>query len=131
MVCDGTVKFFALVVAGGSAGTLSRYGVTQWLGSEQLFPFDTFAVNVTGSFALGVLLAVLLVRADDGARHARLLLGTGFLGGYTTYSALAVQTDALLRDDHVTLALGYALGTVVAGLLAALAGVAVGRMFAR
>ena len=123
---------FALVVLGGTAGTLSRYGVTQVLGSDELFPLDTFAVNVTGSFALGALLAALLVGAGgDGARTARLLLGTGFLGGYTTYSALAAQTDALLRDDHVGLGLAYALGTVVAGLLAALAGVAAGRMLAR
>lgn len=125
------MRSFALVVAGGTAGTLSRYGVTQWLGSDGLFPLDTFAVNVTGSFVLGALLAALLVRGDDEARTARLLLGTGFLGGYTTYSALAVQTDALLRDEHIALGLGYALGTLVAGLIAALAGVAAGRMLAR
>lgn len=125
------MRLFALVVAGGFAGTLGRYGVTRWLASGDLFPVDTFVVNVTGSFALGALLAVLVVRADDAARDTRLLLGTGFLGGFTTYSALAVQTDALLRDDHPAMGLGYALGTVVAGLLAALAGVAAGRMLAR
>lgn len=125
------MKFFALVAAGGSVGTLSRYGVTQWLDSGQLFPLDTFAVNVTGSFALGLLLAVLLTRAAEDARPTRLLLGTGFLGGYTTYSAFAVETETLLRDDHLALGLTYALGSVLAGLVAALAGVAAGRMLAR
>lgn len=125
------MKHLALVVVGGSAGTLSRYGVTQWMGDGRLFPLDTFAVNISGSFLLGALLAVLLARGDNHARDARLLLGTGFLGGYTTYSALAVQTDALLRDDHIRLGLAYAVSTVVAGLVAALIGVAAGRKLAR
>ncbi len=65
------------------------------------------------------------------ANRLRLLLGTGFLGGYTTYSALAVETDTLLRGDHVALGLTYAVGSLVAGLVAAFAGVAAGRAVAR
>jgi CrcB protein len=58
-------------------------------------------------------------------------VGTGFLGGYTTYSALAVETDTLLRGDHVTVGLAYAAGSVVAGLVAAYAGVAAARAVVR
>jgi CrcB protein len=122
-----------LVVVGGAAGSLTRHGVSQWLNPGHLLPVGTLAANVTGAFVLGALLTVLALRgADDGRRRdARLLLGTGFLGGYTTYSALAVETETLLRHEHVALGLAYAAGSVVLGLLAALAGVAAGRAVAR
>lgn len=116
------MKSLALVVFGGAAGTLSRFGVNEALPDGGLFPWATFTVNVVGSFALGVLLAALLTRRTE----LRLLFGTGFLGGFTTYSALAVETDTLLRGDHVVLGIAYAFGSVLAGLAAALAGVALG-----
>jgi CrcB protein len=126
------VKSFALVAVGGAAGTLSRHGITEGFDADRLFPLATFLVNVTGSFALGALLAVLLVRDHSAPAHRlRLLLGTGFLGGYTTYSALAVDTDTLLRGDHVALGLTYAVGTVVAGLVAAGVGIAAARAVVR
>nr|MCW2728205.1 hypothetical protein [Aeromicrobium sp.] len=127
------MKLFWLVVGGGAAGTLTRYGVTELLDPDRLFPLGTFTANVTGSFVLGALLTVLAMRGDDDGRRreARLLLGTGFLGGYTTYSALAVETETLLREDHVALGLGYALGSVAIGLLAAVAGMAAARRVVR
>jgi CrcB protein len=127
------VKSFLTVAVGGAAGTLLRYGIAEWLASDQLFPVATFVVNLTGSFVLGALLTLLALRGDDSGRRreARLLLGTGVLGGYTTYSALAVETDHLLRTDHAALALTYALATVLVGLVAALAGIATGRAVAR
>lgn len=127
------MRAFAVVVAGGAAGTLARHGVSSWLDSTHLFPTGTFVVNVTGSFVLGALLAALVVRGDDTGdrRTLRLLLGTGFLGGYTTYSALAVETDTLLRGDHVALGLTYAVGSVLAGLVAAAAGIAAARAVTR
>ncbi len=113
----------ALVVLGGALGTLTRFGISDSLPHHGLFPLATFIVNVVGSFALGVLLAALLTRR---AESLRLFLGTGFLGGFTTYSALAVETETLLRGDHVVLGLAYAVASVIAGLAAALTGVAVG-----
>jgi CrcB protein len=126
------VKPFCLVVLGGAAGSLARYGIGEWLNPGHELPVGTLLVNVTGSFALGALLAVLALRGDDtGARReARLLLGTGLLGGYTTYSALAVETETLLRDGRVALGTAYAIGSVVLGVLAAAAGVAAGRRVA-
>ena len=126
------MRSFALVAVGGAAGTLARHGIAEALDPDQLFPWATFLVNVTGSFALGALLAVLLVCDHSApANRLRLLLGTGFLGGYTTYSALAVETDTMLRDDHLALGLMYATGSVVAGLVAAFAGVAAARTVVR
>ena len=115
------MRSLALVVLGGAAGTLSRFGVNEALPGDTLFPIATFIVNVVGSFALGLLLAALLTRRNE----LRLLLGTGFLGGFTTYSALAVETDTLLRGDHVVMGLAYAVGSVLAGIAAALVGIAV------
>ena len=126
------MRSFALVAVGGAAGTLVRHGIGEWLNPDRSFPLGTFAVNVTGSFVLGALLTFLLLRPDDTRhREAGLLLGTGFLGGYTTYSALAVETQDLLRDDRVALGLVYGLGSVAAGLVAALAGIALARRLAR
>lgn len=127
------MKSFLIVAIGGTAGTLSRYGIAQAVHPDTLFPLATFVVNITGSFVLGALLATLIVRGEDigHLRTLRLLLGTGFLGGYTTYSALAVETDTLLRTDHAALGLTYALVTVIGGLLAAFAGIVAARAVAR
>lgn len=111
------------VFVGGAVGTLCRHGVDELMASSATtWPWSTFAVNVVGSLALGLLVG----RIADADRPARLLLGTGFLGGFTTYSALAVQTDALLRDDLVT-GLAYPVVSVLAGLVAALVGFVVAR----
>jgi len=128
-----TPTFIALVALGGSVGSLARHGVERLLGTSAGLPVGTLTVNLVGAFALGVLLEGLTTRGSDVGhrRAARLLVGTGFLGGFTTYSALALETDGLLRDGRPALALTYALGTVVFGLLASLAGVVAARMAAR
>ena len=98
---------------------LFRSGGSGW-------PTGTFAVNAVGAFLLGLLLESLARRGDEGprARGLRLLAGTGFLGGFTTYSSLADEVDLLLTPGgSLPLALGYGLGSVVVGFLAALLGV--------
>ncbi len=117
------MKPFVLVALGGAAGTLCRHGIAELVPHDDSFPVATFVVNVAGSFALGILVAAWLGRP---AEQVRLLLGTGFLGGFTTYSALAVETESLLRTGQVALGLTYAGGSVLAGVAAALAGVAAG-----
>ena len=128
-----TPTFIALVALGGMAGSLARHGVERLLGTSDGLPVGTLTVNLVGAFALGVLLEGLATRGSDVGhrRAARLLVGTGFLGGFTTYSALAVETDALLRDGKVALDLVYVLTTVVVGLLASFAGVLCARTAAR
>lgn len=123
----------AVVAVGGATGSLARYGISELIGTPQDLPFGTLSVNLVGAFALGVLLATLALRGSDVGhrRTARLLLGTGFLGGFTTYSALAVETDALLRDDRVLAGLGYGIGSVVGGVAAAALGILVTKRVAR
>lgn len=105
---------------GGAAGALVRAVLT----GAHTYP-ATLAINITGTFALAFALADLFPRL---ARHRwlRPLLGTGFLGGFTTYSTVMVAGIDLGRDAAWAGA-GYVLITVLAGLVAAVAGFAAGR----
>lgn len=96
------------------------------------FPGTTFAINVAGALVLAVLIESLTQRGnDDGRRRQlRLLLGTGVLGGFTTYSALAVQTDELLRSGQPGIALAYAASTVVVGFAVSVLGILATRRWA-
>jgi len=115
-----------LVVAiGGGLGTCARYGLTKILLPEHGLPVATLTANVVGAFLLGVLLE-LLVRAGRETRGRRLLrlgVGTGFMGGFTTFSSLALEVERLLQDGRAGLALAYGVGSVVVGFVVCLAGV--------
>ncbi|MGO4692285.1 fluoride efflux transporter FluC [Glaciibacter sp. 2TAF33] len=125
-----------LVAVGGVFGTAAREGLTLALPvripAAGGFPLAILLINLGGAFLLGWLLEALTRRGPDAGRRRtlRLLLGTGFLGGFTTYSALATDT-ALILGDHVGIAVGYSLGSVVAGALATWAGIAVGAAASR
>lgn len=117
------VRSVGWVVLGGSLGAAARYLITE--GFTGLAPWITLMINVLGAFLLGVLLEGLAGTPDRGRRRSlRLLLGTGVLGGFTTYSSLAVDTDLLVRQGSVGPAAVYALGTVLLGLIATVAGIA-------
>lgn len=115
-----------LVVLGGTAGAASRYGLKVAIDSSA-WPWATWVVNLSGAFLLALLTGWLATRGPDvGRRRAvRLLLGTGFTGAYTTYSALAVETEQLLADGRWPAALTYALSTALLGLAASFAGLRV------
>ncbi len=118
---------FLLVCLGGALGSGARYLVSTWvanaLGSG--FPKGTLAVNVTGSF----LLSLVMVAALSGVAspNARLFLGTGVLGGYTTYSSFNYETLALVEQGSIGLAAANVALTIVGCLAAGLAGLALGR----
>lgn len=114
------------VFAGGAAGCGLRALVGLWLPADGGLPAGTLAVNLAGAFLLGLLLQGLLLHGDDSGRRRRLrlVLGTGVLGGFTTYSSLAVETVDLLRAGATGLAGGYLALTVLGGVLTAWAGIA-------
>ncbi|GIG30751.1 fluoride efflux transporter FluC [Cellulomonas marina] len=126
------LRLVALVGAGGAVGTLLRHAVGLTLPSAPV-PVATLAVNVSGALLLGVLTAALARRGPDtGPRRAtRLALGTGVLGGCTTYSTLAVDVVRLAADGRAGVAAAYAVVTLVAGLAAAAAGLALGAAASR
>lgn len=114
------------VAAGGAAGALVRYAVVSGTGAHGAGA--TLAVNVVGAFLLGLLLER-LVRSELPAprrERLRLLLATGALGGFTTYSGIAVEVWAGLADGRWVGAAACGLGTVLAGLAACAAGVVAG-----
>ena len=116
-----------LVAGGGAVGVAAREAIVLVVPVLGGIPVAILAINVVGAFLLG-LLAESLTRAGDdsgGRRRARLLVGTGLLGGFTTYSALATDGALLLADDLLVGA-GYTLGTLLLGALATFAGIAAG-----
>jgi len=118
------------VAVGGALGTALRAGLVLASPPHGVDDVDAvvLAINVVGAFALGLLLERLVLRGPDrGRRRAgRLLVGTGVLGGFTTYSTLALDTARLLQEGRAGMALAYALGTVLLGAGAALAGIRCG-----
>ena len=107
----------------GAAGCLARYGLGTAAGSPT-FPWPTLAINVAGCLALGVVLAVGPARWSPELTAG---IGTGFLGGFTTFSTFGVETQTLLRDDRLAAAATYVLLSVLLGLAAAYAGTTLGR----
>ncbi|MDN5762240.1 MAG: CrcB family protein [Microlunatus sp.] len=118
----------ALVVAGGAVGTGLRYLLGTHAPTWDGVPVATVAINVVGAFVLGALLMMLTQRSPGSvwARRVRLGGGTGVLGGFTTYSALATDT-VVLAAAHPGRAVAYALTTVTVGGVASLLGIWVGR----
>ncbi|KQQ66657.1 fluoride efflux transporter FluC [Microbacterium sp. Leaf320] len=116
-----TARRLLLVFAGGSIGTAARLAVGLWMPDAGGIPFATLVVNVLGSLLIGILAARL-----PQTTGLRLFLGTGVLGGFTTYSAFMTGTVALWTAAPV-LAFAYAAGSLVLGLGAAALGLRLGR----
>jgi CrcB protein len=117
-----------LVMLGGAAGAALRYLVS--LATLAVFgaglPFGTWAVNIAGSLAMGVLTGALL-RAGAAAEPLRLLLGVGVLGGFTTFSAFSLDLVSMLVRGDVVLGVAYAISSVAGGVVALYAGIAATR----
>ncbi len=110
------------VMLGGALGAALRYGVALGLAAAAArFPWHTLAVNLVGSFVMGLLIASAL------RDTARLFLLTGVLGGFTTFSAFSIETLALVQDGRLWAAAAYVALSVLGGVLFAFAGVVVGR----
>jgi fluoride exporter len=114
------------VAAGGAVGSLGRWALDEALAGSGPFPWATFAENVSGSFALGLLVVVLLERWP-GSRYARPFLGVGVLGGFTTFSTYVLDVRTLVADERVGLAAAYLVATLVVGLAAAWLGMVAAR----
>ncbi|MGK5114920.1 fluoride efflux transporter CrcB [Geodermatophilus sp. CPCC 205761] len=113
---------YLLAAVGGVLGALARWGVATALPSSPGgWPWATLLVNLTGCLLLGALLAVVTARSPEPA-WVRPLLAVGVLGGYTTYSAFAVEVVELADAGAAVRAAGYVLASVVGGVLAVVAG---------
>jgi CrcB protein len=118
-----------LVGAGGFFGAIARYVVDGWVVTSTGggFPWGTLVVNVTGSFVLGVLFAASVERdVLPAAIRAPVLIG--FIGAYTTFSTLTLESWRLVEDGSYVAAFANIGGSMVLGMIAVVAGLVLGRL---
>ncbi len=116
--------------AAGFLGAITRYRIDRWITYRMKgsFPWGTLLVNLTGCFILGLLISVFAERmAPDSDLRAALTVG--FVGAYTTFSALAYQTLGLSENGNIDLAILYVLASIVPGVAAVWIGTLIGRSF--
>ncbi|MBS1919091.1 MAG: fluoride efflux transporter CrcB [Bacteroidetes bacterium] len=118
------MKNILLIGLGGGIGSIARYFCQKWVAEniQHPFPWGTFAVNVAGCFLIGIIYAI-AERTTVLAPQIRLLLITGFCGGFTTFSTFAFENMNLLRNGDMTYMLLYTLASVVLGIAAVFAGI--------
>lgn len=121
----------AILSIGGALGVNARYWQAVWMArwASPAFPWPTFTINAAGSFLIGLSSAVLAHRLP-GNVPARLFIVVGFLGGYTTFSSYTLEALGLIERDRPFLAAIYLGGSVLLGVGAAAAGLALGRLLA-
>jgi len=115
---------------GGALGSMLRFVVTvlaaRWFGAG--FPWGTLAVNLIGSFILGVIAEFAITGALGISPQVRIFIGVGILGGFTTFSSFTYDTLTLVRDGSTPLALGYVLASIALGLIAVYLGTITARL---
>jgi CrcB protein len=123
-------KVLGAVSIGAMGGAAARYELAAHIHVKAGgFPWPTFWANISGSFLIGVVLAILLERFPP-SRYARAFAATGFLGAYTTFSTFSVETDVLIKDGHAVVAALYLAASLFVGLAVASLGLVVGRLAA-
>jgi CrcB protein len=122
------MRTIVAIAIAGALGALARYGIGGLIATRvgRTFPWETFAVNVSGSFALGFVFTLMTEQLTT-ASWLRAAVTIGFVGAYTTFSTLSFETYRLLEDGALGLAAANVLGSCAAGLLAIYLGVVAGR----
>jgi CrcB protein len=129
MLQDHNLRIPIAISLGAIAGALSRYYITLWF-AERFgisFPYGTFFINLSGCFAMGLFATLATEKVAIISPEVRLLVATGFLGAYTTFSTYGLDTIALLRGGNFITATGYWGGSAILGIIS----VQLGVIFAR
>lgn len=121
-----------VLLLGGSLGTLGRYYLAEWANTRlgAMFPYGTLLVNALGCLVIGILLGVLekrYISLLEAPVQLRLLLMTGFLGAFTTFSSYELEVFLFLRQGFWERALLYLIGSLVMGLVLVAVGARLGR----
>lgn len=119
-----------IVALGGSLGSIIRYIGVKTIDNQfnTHFPVGTFSVNIIGSFIIGVVYA-LIARKTGASENWILFIGTGFCGGFTTFSAFAFENISLLNQRMGVTSILYVVSSVTLGLLAVVGGMASQKLF--
>lgn len=119
-----------LVAIGGALGSMARYGAASAVNRvvQSSFPWGTLAVNIAGSFLIGLVM-VLLMKAGEWRESSRLLLVTGVLGGFTTFSSFSWETWKLIEDGRLVMAMTNIIASAGICLVATAAGAMLAKQF--
>ncbi|NER37591.1 MAG: fluoride efflux transporter CrcB [Oscillatoria sp. SIO1A7] len=138
MLQDPTIRNPIAIGFGAIAGALSRYYLTLWFAQRfgVLFPYGTFFINITGCFGMGFFVTLFPIPSASISPEIRLLVATGFLGAYTTFSTYSLETFSLLRNAlnggeswrSFLPAIVYWLGSAVLGIIGILMGAVLARL---
>ncbi|MBD1939217.1 fluoride efflux transporter CrcB [Microcoleus sp. FACHB-68] len=130
MLQDPAIRNPIAISFGAIAGALSRYYLTLWFAQRfgTGFPYGTFFINLTGCFGMGLFMTLALERLTTIPPEVRLLVTTGFLGAYTTFSTYGLESVVLLRNQHFLTAGFYWIGSAFLGLICVQLGVFLGRL---
>jgi len=122
---------YLMIALGGCCGALARYLLANYVGNRlgTRFPYGTFVINITGSFAIGFFVTVLANRMAL-SRNLVYLIPIGFIGAYTTFSTFEFETLRLVQDGQVASAFLNVVGSVVVGFAMVWLGVVAGKVFA-
>jgi CrcB protein len=122
------IKNFLIVGLGGAAGSMLRYAVQKFfqVQNTSAFPTGTLLVNIAGSFLIGILWSI-VSRSLTWNEEMKLLLMTGFCGGFTTFSAFTLEGIGLLKENKAALFLIYFTASVVGGLVATFIGIRIAK----
>ncbi len=121
----------AVIAIGGALGAPARYEVSQLIHvANDSFPWATLVTNLSGAFVLGLFLTFTFERLPP-TRYLRPFFAIGFLGAFTTFSTMAVETVTLAKDGYVVLGVGYLIVSIAAGLVVTYLGIAIARRLPR
>jgi CrcB protein len=122
------IKNFLIVGLGGASGSMLRYAVQKifQVQTAAAFPTGTLLVNIAGCFLIGILWS-LVSRSLTWNDEMKLLLMTGFCGGFTTFSAFTLEGIGLLKENKAALFFIYLTASVVGGLLATFIGIRIAK----
>lgn len=129
MLQDPNLRHPIAISLGAVAGALSRYYITLWFANRfgTAFPYGTFFINMTGCLAMGFFITLAFERMPTIPSEVRLIVATGFLGAYTTFSTYGLETNVLWRDRSYTMATFYWAGSAILGVIAVQLGILLAR----